>query len=264
MRSRRSRRFASRLSAYSAAVTPSIPGAPSLRVSRKASLIHSKSMTWCSVDKATPRFDLASSAIRCRFVYRFVRLKVLSCVPSAVLSTRRLPSLDWVPMSSVPQRHEHYEGATTSTRRITGHLFVSLPVPTSVLLGSCSLLAALPGERRSRGGPGSLFSRRSSLPARSHVDVSGTSQVPRRPFLCLCPVPRPRSNRRSSPISVPSMLPLRPSQQRLRHCSYRGYHGASAPAVYASRTVLPPPHARLASGWLAGLYRVGVEPTGSQ
>jgi len=87
-------------------------------------------MTWCSVDKATPRFDLASSAIRCRFVYRFVRLKVLSRIPSAVLSTRRLPSLDWVPMSSVPQRHEHYEGATTSTRRITGHLFVSLPVPT--------------------------------------------------------------------------------------------------------------------------------------
>src|SRR5215468_2522550 len=39
---------------------------------------------------------------------------------------------------------------------------------------------------------------------------------------------------------------------------------APAPAVYASRTVLPPPHARLASGWLAGLYRVGVQPTGSR
>ena len=63
-------------------------------------------------------------------MYRFARLKVLSCVPSAVLSTRRPPSLDWVPMSLVPQRHEHYEGATTSTRRITGHLFVSRPVPT--------------------------------------------------------------------------------------------------------------------------------------
>src|SRR6516162_6121284 len=102
------------------------------------------------------------------------------------------------------------------------------------------------------------------FPALVHVDVSGISQVPRRPILCLCPVPRPRSNRRSSPMTVPSMLPLRPSQQRLRHCSYRGYHGASAPAVYASRTVLPPPHARLASGWLAGLYRGGVEPTGSR
>ena len=115
-----------------------------------------------------------------------------------------------------------------------------------------------------RHGPGSLFGRRSYLPAHIHVDVSGISQVPRRPILCLCPGPRPRLNRRSSPITVPSMLPLRPSQQRLQHCSYRGYHGASAPAVYASRTVLPPPHARLASGWLAGLYRVGVEPTGSR
>jgi hypothetical protein len=27
--------------------------------------------------------------------------------------------------------------------------------------------------------------------------------------------------------------------------------------------VLPPPHAKLASGWLARLYREGVEPSGS-
>jgi hypothetical protein len=37
-------------------------------------------MTWCSEDSATPRFVLASSAIRCRFVDRFVRLRVLSRV----------------------------------------------------------------------------------------------------------------------------------------------------------------------------------------
>src|SRR5215472_9079579 len=61
----------------------------------------------------------------------------LPCFPSAVLSTRRLPSLDWVPVSPVPQRHEHYEGATTPTRRITGHLFGSLPVPTRFLPSSC-------------------------------------------------------------------------------------------------------------------------------
>jgi hypothetical protein len=115
-----------------------------------------------------------------------------------------------------------------------------------------------------RLGPGSSFSRRSRLPARSHVDVSGTSQVLRRPILCLCPGPRPRPNRRSLANAVSSMLPLPPSRQRLQHCSYRGYRGASAPAVYASRTVLPPPHARLASGWLAGLYREGVEPSGSR
>ena len=64
----------------------------------------------------------------------------------AMLSPRRLPSLDWVPVSPVPQRHEHYEGATTPTRRITGHLFVSLPVPTRSLPASCSPMPALPGE----------------------------------------------------------------------------------------------------------------------
>src|SRR6202011_4651732 len=133
-------------------------------------------MTWCSVDNATPRFDLASSAIRCRFVDRFVRLKVLSPFSRQRSSPRDAPlHLGWVPVSPVPQRHRHYEGATTPTLRITGRLFVSLPVPTRVLLHSCSLMPALPGRRRSRVGPGSLFSRRSHYPACSPVDVSGTS-----------------------------------------------------------------------------------------
>src|SRR5262245_52270272 len=48
-------------------------------------------MTWCSVDKATPRFDLASSAIRCRFVDRFARLKVLSRVSRQRFSPRDAP-----------------------------------------------------------------------------------------------------------------------------------------------------------------------------
>jgi hypothetical protein len=181
------------------------------------------------------------------------------------LTARRPPSLERVPVSPVPRRHRHYEGATTPTLRITGHLFGSLPVPTRALLSSCSLLPALPGGWRSRAGPGSLFSRRSLLPAHSHVDVSGTSQVPRRPILCLCLVPRPRPNRRS--LTSGGLVDAAPAAvtAKASACpSYRGYRAALAPAVYASRTVLPPPHARLASGWLAGLFRVGVEPTGSR
>src|SRR5215470_5463222 len=54
--------------------------------------------------------------------------------------------------------------------------------------------------------PGSLFDRRSPLPVHSHVDVSGTSQVPRRSFLRLCPDLRPRPNRRLLAIAAPSML----------------------------------------------------------
>src|SRR5262245_38760141 len=58
-----------------------------------------------------------------------------------------------------------------------------------------SLLPALPGGWRSRIEPGSLVSRRSKLPACSHVGVSGTSQVSRRPVLCLCPGLGSRPNR---------------------------------------------------------------------
>src|SRR5262245_38760139 len=75
----------------------------------------------------------------------------LPCFPSAVLSTRRLPSLDWVPVSPVPQRQEHYGGATTPTRRITGHLFGSLPVPTRFLRGSSRCCQ----RSRAGGGPAS-------------------------------------------------------------------------------------------------------------
>ena len=56
------------------------------------------------------------------------------------ISSRRPPSLGWVPVSPVPQRRQYYEGATTSQPRIPGHLFVSLPGPTRSLSASCSLL----------------------------------------------------------------------------------------------------------------------------
>src|SRR5437660_937363 len=49
-------------------------------------------MTWCSDDSATPRFVLASSAIRCRFVDRFVRLRVLSRVSRQRFSSHDTPA----------------------------------------------------------------------------------------------------------------------------------------------------------------------------
>src|SRR5262249_38270962 len=39
----------------------------------------------------------------------------LPCCPPTVLSSRRPPSLDRVPASPVPRRHQYYEGATTPT-----------------------------------------------------------------------------------------------------------------------------------------------------
>jgi hypothetical protein len=173
------------------------------------------------------------------------------------------PSLDRVPLSAVPRRHQHYEGATTPTRRITGHLFGSLPVPTRFLHVSCSPMPALPGGWRSRIEPGSLFDRRSPLPVHSHVDVSGTSQVPRRSILCLCPGLGSRPNRRHLAIeTVPSMMPPQHRTRRLQRTFIsRPPRGFSTCCLRFKNDVATIP-ARLASGWLAGLCRERVEPSG--
>jgi len=79
----------------------------------------------------------------------------------------------------------------------------------ATLLGSC-LAACTCAPGRSEGA----FRARvhvqpaTQLPACSHVDVSGISQVSRRSILCLCLGPGPRPNQRSlAYLSVSSMLP---------------------------------------------------------
>jgi len=84
------------------------------------------------------------------------------------------------------------------------------------------------------------------------VDVSGISQVPRRPLLCLCSGLGPRPNRQSLAMTVSPMLPLLFRPQRLQRLTYRGYCGALAHAVYASWGMLPlPMQDSLPAGWLA-------------
>jgi len=118
-------------------------------------------MTWCSEDSATPRFVLASSAIRCRFVDRFVRLRVLSRV-----SRQRFSSHD-TPLPSIGSRRVRFPD-------VSGHIEVlRLPGthPRSLigfasgvhanLLGSClAACARAPGRSEEPSGPGSMFNRR--------------------------------------------------------------------------------------------------------
>jgi hypothetical protein len=75
--------------------------------------------------------------------------KFSPCCPSAVLSSRRPPSLDRVPARLVPRRRRYYEGATTSHSRIPGQLFVSLPGPTR----SSSVRVRRYQRSRAAGGP---------------------------------------------------------------------------------------------------------------
>ena len=173
------------------------------------------------------RWSTASSAIRCRFVYGITRLEVLSRVPSAVLSSRRLPSLDWVPVSPVPQRHQYYEGATTSHPRIPGHLFASLPGPTPI--PPCFVLAdasapgrmEVPLRARILVQPAILFA--GALSRGREWDLSG--------FQATHPVPLPRSKTPAGPTNPchNGLVDAAPANQKAKAPAerlYRGYRGA--------------------------------------
>ena len=125
--------------------------------------------------------------------------------------------------------------------------------------------ACAPGRSEGTSGPGPLFNRRPDLPVRSHVDVNGTSQVPRRSILCLCPALRPRPNRRSlASLTVSSMLPPRfPRQGLQRLMNFGALSRGFGTCGLRFKTGVATTPARLASGWLARLYREGVEPSGS-
>ena len=147
--------------------------------------------------------------------------------------------------------------------RISGHLFASLPGSTRSSSVRVSQLALPEGRRAS--GPGHLFNRRPNLPVCLHVDVSGTSQVPRRSIPCLCPALRPRPNRRSlASLTVASVLPPRFPRRRLQRFMNFGaqLRGFGTCCLRFKSDVATTP-ARLASGWLARLYREGVDPSGS-
>ena len=114
--------------------------------------------------------------------------------------------------------------------------------------------AAQAGVRCSAGNP---------FPAAPHVDVSGISQVSWQSIPCLCPGLRPRPNRQPLALAVLSMLPPHPTRRRLRRL-----HDFEATA--GLRHPLPTLHERRcrrpckARFRLAGLYREGVEPSGSR
>ena len=98
----------------------------------------------------------------------------------------------------------------------------------------------------------------------SRVDASGSSQVSSRSILYLCSAPRPRSNRCALTLAVTSMLPPLPETTKASDDVDFGAHsrslGTCSPTL---RVSCCHSRARLASGWLAGLYREGVTPSGS-
>src|SRR5262245_36620063 len=186
----------------------------------------------------------------------------LPCFPSTVLSARHPAFLDRVPVSPVD-----VTGTIEVLRLPATHIRSLICFASGVhaiLLASCFATCA-PSRSEGTSGPGPLFNRRPDLPVRSHVDVSGTSQVPRRSILCLCPALRPRPNQRSlASLTVSSMLPPRfPRQELQRLMNFGALLRGFGTCCLRFKTGVATTPARLASGWLARLYREGVEPSGS-
>ena len=157
------------------------------------------------IDDVVQRGQRHSSFRSCQFSYPLsFRGQVceaqgpLPCFPSTVLSSWHPSSLDRVPVSPVPRRQQVilrcYDFPLTHPRSLI--CFASGVHAT--LLGSClAACACAPGRSEGAFRARVIVQPATQLPACSHVDVSGISQVPRRSILCLCLGPRPRPNRRS-------------------------------------------------------------------
>jgi hypothetical protein len=150
--------------------------------------------------------------------------------------------------------------------RIPGHLLVSLPGSTLTLLGSClAACARAPGRSEGAFRARVHVQPATQLPACSHVDVSGISQVSRRSILCLCLGPRPRPNRRSlAYCRFHRCCPHSDDSEGFSVMVISGLSRGFSTCCLRFMSGVAVIHARLASGWLARLYREGVEPSGSR
>src|SRR5262245_32924510 len=112
-------------------------------------------------------------------------------------------------------------------------------------------------------GPGALFSRRPNaglLSRGREWDLPGSQAIH--------PVPLPRSRTPAEPttprlLTVSSMLPPLPSPRGLQPLEISGLSRGFSTCCLRFTNGVATIHAKLASGWLARLYREGVEPSGS-
>ena len=99
-------------------------------------------------------------------------------------------------MGPVPHRQRYYESATTSRPRLSGALMASRAGPVLTPRRSVAMSGVPSRERGTLTARVDWSAGQPSSPAILRTDANGTSQVPRRSILCLCPAPTPRSGRR--------------------------------------------------------------------
>src|SRR6266568_3038819 len=217
-------------------------------------------MTWCSENSTG--FRLASSAIHCRFVDRFAGSKVPSRVSRQWLSSRgaSLPS-----GGSRRARFPALSGTMKALRlpiRVSAvaYLFRSRRprLPPSFVFA-----AALPEAWRVLPGQGSWSSGAPNNPARLTWTRMGSLRSSGDPSRAFAPFQDPGRTDVSLPLTATPVLPPLSGRRRLRHWLISGLTAASAlAAIRFTRDVAAHVQGSLPAGRL-GLYRMGVEPTGS-
>ena len=135
----------------------------------------------------------------------------------------------------------------------------------ATLLGSClTACARAPGRTEGAFRARVNVQPATQLPACPRVGVSGISQVSRRSILCLCLGPRPRPNRRSlAYCRFHRCCPHSDDSEGFSVMVISGLSRGFSTCCLRFMSGVAVTHARLASGWLARLYREGVEPSGS-
>jgi hypothetical protein len=163
------------------------------------------------------------------------------------------PSLDWVPNGQVPQRHQYYE-ALRLPEPNSGLLMDSLPTPRSVCSGSlrCTEQGASTRPLISQGAHQALSTGRTQ-------DLSGYRQT----CPCLCHALRFRSAQTNLAASDwPDTAPT-PNKMKAPTRMISELNSGFNIRCLRFTNAVTDAHARLASGWLARLYREGVEPSRS-
>src|SRR6516162_7669280 len=205
---------------------------------------------------------LASSATRCRFVDRFVRLNVLSRV------SRQRSSPHGTPLSSIGSRSVRFPDVTGTIEvlRLPATHIRSLICFASgvhaILLASCFATCApgFGGDFRARAIVQPATRSAGALARGRERDLPGSQTI-----LCLCPALRPRPNQRSlASLTVSSMLPPRFPRQELQRLMNFGAlsRGFGTYCLRLKSTVATTP-ASLASDYISLLSLEVFEPSGS-
>jgi hypothetical protein len=210
------------------------------------------SMTWWSEHSAVPRFVLASSAIRCRFVDRFAGSRVPSRVSVQRFSARGAP----LPSAgSRRARFPAFTGYIEALRlpaRASGSLIL-FGCRSHALLHLFVLAEALRGrvEGASQAwNPCSAGVPILRLRARGRErDLTGSLAIRPMPLPCSW---TPAEPARPRPLAVSSTPPSGLARRRPQRVENLGAasHGFSIRCLRFTRGVAAP-HARLASGWRA-------------